>query len=188
MAHATGPVPYGIVAEIDSSENMIVAAQRAREAGYTRMDGYSPFPVHGLTDAMGWHNSQVPWTIFICGVIGAIAGLGLQVYVSAIDYPLNVGGRPNLSWVSFVPVTFECMVLLASFGAVFGMFAFNGLPKPYHPIFNTPRFELASQTSFFFCIEATDPNYDAEKVERFFQGLPGVTAVNHVEADEEGNW
>jgi hypothetical protein len=188
MARASGPVPYGIVAEIDGPENLLAAARRAREAGYTRMDGYSPFPVHGLTDAMGWRSSQVPWTVFVCGVLGTIGGLGLQVYVSAIAYPMNVGGRPHLSWVSFVPVTFACMVLLASLGAVLAVFAFNGLPKPYHPIFSTPRFEMASQTAFFFCIEAADPNFDVEQVERFLQGLPGVTAVSRVNAEEDGKW
>jgi hypothetical protein len=162
---------YGLVAEFKDPEDILQAAKRVREAGYRRMDAYTPFPVHGMDEAIAFEDNRVPWTIFICGLLGAAGGYFLQYYISVMDFPINSGGRPYHSWPAFIPVTFECTILLASFGAFIGMLAYNGLPKPYHPIFNAPRFELASQDRFFLCIEAADPKFDREETERFLESL-----------------
>ncbi|MGQ9488321.1 MAG: DUF3341 domain-containing protein [Armatimonadota bacterium] len=171
---------HGIIAEFESAEELLHAVKRAREAGYTQMEAYSPFPVHGLSEAIGFEDHKVPWVVFIAGVIGAIAGFSLQYYISVVDYPLNVGGRPFLSWPSFIPVTFETTVLFAAFGAFIGMLALNGLPQPYHPVFNAPRFERASQDQFFLCIEAKDPMFDRAKTRQFLENL-GARLVSEVE-------
>lgn len=171
---------HGIIAEFESAEELLHAAKRARKAGYTQMDAYSPFPVHGLSEAIGFEDHKVPWIVFLAGVLGAIAGFSLQYYISVVDYPLNVGGRPFLSWPSFIPVTFETTVLFAAFGAFIGMLALNGLPQPYHPLFNAPRFERASQDRFFLCIEAKDPLLDRTKTRQFLENL-GARLVSEVE-------
>lgn len=167
----TEPRLYGLVAEFDDPDAVVSAASAAFDAGYRRMDAYSPFPVHGLADAIGFRDNRVPWMIFFCGLAGASGGLLLQWFTSAVDYPWNVGGKPFFSWPAFIPVTFECTILLAAFGAVFGMLAMNGLPRPYHSIFNAPRFERASQDRFFLCIEADDPRFDVTETARFLRGL-----------------
>lgn len=171
---------YGLVAEFSDPERVLHAAESAQKAGYKKMDAYSPFPVHGLAEAIGFKDILVPWIIFIMGVLGTLGGFALEIYCLAIDYPLNVGGRPLVSWPSFIPVAFETTILCASFGAVIGMLALNGLPRPYHSIFNTPRFELASQDKFFLCIESKDPLFDIERTEQFLESL-GPDAVSIVE-------
>ncbi|HZO87624.1 MAG TPA: DUF3341 domain-containing protein [Chthonomonadaceae bacterium] len=176
----TKPSIFGLVAEFREPEEIVEAAKHAREAGYRQMDAYTPFPVHGLSEALDFEDNRVPWIIFLSGLSGAILGYLMQVFISVVDFPLNVGGRPYHSWPAFVPVTFECTILLASFGATIGMLALNGLPRPYHPIFNAPRFELASQDRFFLCIEATDPKFDRERTEQFLEGLHPVS-VSEVE-------
>src|SRR5262249_49640570 len=138
------------------------------------------FPVHGMADAIGFNDIHVPWIIFISGVLGALLGFSMEVYCLAVDYPMNVGGRPLISWPSFIPVAYETTILCASFGAFFGMLAMNALPRPYHPIFNTPRFEMASVDKFFLCIEANDPMFDIERTEQFLESL-GPDAVSIVE-------
>jgi hypothetical protein len=131
MAHgATATQPYGMMAEFDSPEALIEAARQTRLEGYRRFDCYTPFPIHGLTEAMGVREAKVPWTVFICGLIGALFGFGLQTYTSAIDYPLNVGGRDLISWPYFIPITFECMVLFAAFGAFIGCWRTTGCLHP----------------------------------------------------------
>lgn len=162
---------YGVVAEFDNPTDITQAAIRAKEAGYTRMDGYSPFPVEELSEVLIKRNTRLPWLIFIGGLIGGLSGLGLQYYVHVIDYPLNVGGRPLFSWPSFIPVTFELTILIAATTAVVGMLALNGLPQPYHPVFNIPRFDLASRNRFFLVIEAADPKFDREETKDFLRGL-----------------
>ena len=176
--HAAESEVYGWVAEFDNPEDLIVAALKATEAGYTKLDAYSPFPVDGLSEAIGMHDVRVKWIIFLGGLAGVSAGMGLMYYTSAVDYPLNVGGRPLFSWPSFIPVAFECTVLIAALAAVFGMLALNKLPEPYHAIFNTPNFERASQDRFFLCIEADDPQF--EGAEKFVAGLGAIT-VSEVE-------
>ncbi|MBW7929236.1 MAG: DUF3341 domain-containing protein [Fimbriimonadaceae bacterium] len=176
------PRLHGILAEFDDPDDLLEAAERTHAAGYTRVEAYTPFPVHGLSEAIGFKEAKVPWLIFVCGVIGAFAGLGLQYYTAVIDYPMNVGGRPNFSWPSFFPVTFECTILFAAFGAVFGMLGMNGMPRPHHPIFGGKNFELASQNKFFLCVESDDPQFDPSRVSEFLRGL-GAQHVSEVEND-----
>jgi hypothetical protein len=168
---STTPALYGVVAEFSDENAILRAATRAREAGYKRMDAFSPFPIHGLADAIGFEDKTLPWVMFFAGITGTFLGFALQIYTLAIDYPLNVGGRPLISWPAFIPVAFETTILLTAFGAVFGMLGLNGLPRPYHSIFNTPRFDLASQDRFFLAIEATDPQFDVERTEQFLESL-----------------
>ncbi|MDQ4074990.1 MAG: DUF3341 domain-containing protein [Chloroflexota bacterium] len=171
---------YGLVAEFDTPDELVEAAGLAYEAGYRNMDAYSPFPVHHLAEAMGFHRSHMPLITLIGGLIGAIIGYLMQYYISVLAYPLNVGGRPLVSWPAWIPVTFEMTVLFAAFGAVFGMLALNGLPQPYHPLFNVPRFSLASQDRFFLAIEATDPKFDFEQTWSFLESL-GPDEISVVE-------
>lgn len=172
---------YGMLAEFGDAEEIVVAASRARDAGYTRLDAYTPFPVHGLPEAIGFRDVLVPWIIFVGGVCGALSGYGLQYWINAVDYPLNVGGRPLVPWPSFIPVTFECTVLFAAFAAVVGMLMLNGLPRPHHPVFNAEHFARASQDRFFLCIEARDPQFDADATRRFLEGL-GALSVEEIPA------
>jgi hypothetical protein len=171
---------YGVMGEFDSPETLIEASRRAYAAGFRRMDAYSPFPVDGLAEALGFHRSHVPLIVLIGGILGCLGGFLLQYWAAVIDYPINVGGRPLNSWPSFVPVTFELTILLAALSAVFGVLALNGLPMPYHPVFNVERFELASRNRFFLCIEATDAQFDLENVRRFFASA-GSLGVYEVE-------
>jgi hypothetical protein len=172
MAHTPAPPGvYGLLAEFDSAQALLDAAQRVRAAGYTKTDAYSPFPIHGLAEALGFRERAVAPIVFMGGLTGCVAGYLLQYWTQVIDYPMNIGGRPYHSWVSFIPPTFETTILFGAFAAVFGMLALNGLPQPYHPVFNAERFHLASRDAFFLGIEATDSLYDAEKTRAFLAGL-----------------
>lgn len=175
-----GPL-YGVVAAFHEPAEIIAAVRAAREAGYRKLDAYTPFPVEDLNEELGLHHSRLPLFVFCCGALGAVCGYGLQYYCAAIAYPLNIGGRPLHSWPAFIPVTFEVTVLFSALAAVFGMLARNGLPAPYHPLFHVPDFELASRDRFFLCIEATDPQFDPEKSSEFLRGLqPLPLSVNLV--------
>ena len=167
------PQYYGLLAEFDRPEQLISAAGRAREAGFRRMDAYSPFPVEGLADALGRRKTFVPLITLIGGITGGSLGFALQYWVATSAYPLNIGGRPLNSWPAFIPVTFEMAVLFAALSAVLGMLALNGLPMPHHPLFNEPRFALASRDRFFLCIEAADPKFDRGATAKFLEGLGG---------------
>jgi len=162
---------YGLMAEFDDASALVAATSKARDEGYRRMDAYSPFPIEELHDAMGAHHSRLPLIVLIGGLVGCISGFLLQYWASAIAYPVNVGGRPFNSWPAFIPVTFECTILGASLSAVLGMLALNGLPMPYHSVFNVPRFVLASRNRFFLCIEARDRRFDLEATRRFLETL-----------------
>src|ERR1041385_8778953 len=162
---------YGVMAEFDNPTALVNAARAAREKGYRRLDAYSPFPIEELSDALHLHKNKLPLIVLIGGLIGAIAGYGLQYYVTVISYPINVAGRPLHSWPSYIIITFELTILLASIAATVGLFALCGLPMPYHSVFNAPRFEMASKDRFFLCIEATDPLFDAIQTSHFLETL-----------------
>ena len=172
---------YAIVAEYDDTETLIAAARAARSEGYRKVEAYTPFPVHGLTDALEVTDSKIFFIAFIAGCIGFASGCFLEAWTSSIDYPMNVGGRPYISWPSFVPVAYESTILAAAFGALLGMLGLNGLPRPYHSIFNTPNFDRASQDRFFLAIETADRRYDPDRTVDFLKSV-GATAVSEVEA------
>jgi hypothetical protein len=171
---------YGLMAEFEGPEALLEAARHAYADGYRKMDAYSPSPVEGLADAIGCKRQVMPLIVLIGALIGCIGGYYLQYWISVVNYPLNVGGRPYHSWPSFIPVTFEMTILCAAFFALFGMLAVNGLPMPYHPVFNVPGFEYASRNRFFLCIEARDPKFDKDATKTFLEGLNArkVTEVN----------
>jgi hypothetical protein len=162
---------YGLMAEFADPEALLKAARRAYAEGYRKLDAYSPLPIHGLSEAIGFHRTRLPLIVLMGGLAGALIGFGMQYYLSVIEYPLNIGGRPLNSWPSFIPVTFELTILLAAFSAVLGMILLNRLPMPYHPVFNVPRFALASRSRFFLCIESEDPLFDSEKTREFLRTL-----------------
>jgi len=165
------PDIYGLMAEFDDSRQLLAAARRAHDEGYTRLDAYSPFPIEGLSTYVGFPKTGLPTLVLLAGIFGCLGGFGLQYWVAKIAYPLNVGGRPLNSWPSFIPVTFELTILCAAFAALIGMLALNGLPMPYHPVFNEPRFARASQDRFFLAIEAVDPIFDRTTTRSFLEGL-----------------
>ncbi len=171
MTGAASPPIYGLVAEFSDPNELVAAAHQTRTAGYTRFDCYTPFPIEELAETMGKHHSRLPLLVLIGGILGGIAGFALCYWTSVIDYPLIVGGRPFNSWPSYIPVTFETTILGASLTAVLGMLALNGLPMPYHPLFNVPRFALASRDRFFLCIEAVDPLFDIDDTWRFLSRM-----------------
>lgn len=175
---------YGASAEFESPDELMQAAKKTVAEGYRAVECYTPFPVHGLDEILNFKDPRLQWTIFLSGITGAAAGFGLQMWVSMTEYPLNVGGRPLFSWPSFIPVTHACTILLSSIGAVVGMLAYNGLPKPYHPVFNAPRFDLATQNRFFLVVEAKDPKFDAHETRKFLETL-GAANVGLVEDDSD---
>lgn len=174
---------YGVVAEFDSAEHLVEATGKAREHGYVHLDAHSPFPIHGLSEAAGFKCNLVPWIFFLGGATGMLAGIGLEFYVSVLDYPLNVGGKPLFSLPSFVPIMYECTILFASLSGALGMLGLNGFPRPYHPIFSTPGFERASQDRFFLAVEASDPQFDEAQVSKFLKTLKPLS-VSVVEEEE----
>jgi hypothetical protein len=168
------------MAEFEHSHGLVEAARRAHREGYRRMDAYSPVPIEELHDALHMHDNRLPKLVLMGGILGGLGGYGLQYWVSTIAYPLNVGGRPQHSWPAFIPVTFELTILAAALTAVLGMLALNGLPQPFHPVFNVPRFALASRNRFFLCIEAVDPKFNIDKTRTFLESL-GAREVTVVE-------
>jgi hypothetical protein len=160
-----------MMAEFDSAQGLVDAAHRTHEAGYLRMDAYSPFPVEGLAEAMGFHKNNVPLVVLIGGLIGGLSGYLMQYWISAVSYPVNVGGKPYHSWPAFIVVTFEMTILFAGISCVFGMLALNGLPMPYHPVFNVPRFAFATKDRFFLIVFSTDPKYSPSETRRFLESL-----------------
>ena len=160
---------YGLLAEFTEPNELIAAVRQTHEAGYRHIDAYTPYPVEELSEALELRRTRLPLLVLLGGIIGGVAGYSLQYWTAGFAYPLNVGGRPFNSWPAFIPITFEMTVLVAALFAVLGMLALNGLPMPYHPVFNVPRFALASRDRFFLCIEATDPQFDREGTRRFLE-------------------
>jgi hypothetical protein len=165
---------HGVMGEFETPEQLLAATRSARDAGYRRVDAYTPFPIEGLAHALNFRWTWVPFITLLGGVMGGLGGFGLQYWCSAITYPLNIGGRSLNSWPAFIPVTFELTVLGASIFSVVGMLALNRLPQPYHPVFNVERFAHASTDRFFLCIEARDPKFDLAETSRFLQNLHAV--------------
>jgi hypothetical protein len=162
---------YGLMAEFDSPQELVDAAHKTHGAGYKEMDAFSPFPVEGLAEAIGFHKNYVSLVVLIGGIIGGLSGYLLQYYVAVISYPVNVGGRPLHSWPSFIIVTFELTILFGGLSAAIGMLVLNGLPMPYHPVFNVPAFAKASENKFFLVVFSSDPKYDAARTREFLKGL-----------------
>jgi hypothetical protein len=172
---------YGLMAEFETPTDVVAAARRVHEEGYRRIDAFSPYPIEELSEAIGVHTTKMSTIVLIGGIVGLLGGYLMQYYTHVIDYPLNVGGKPFHSWPQFIPITFETTVLGAALAAVFGMLALNGLPEPYHPVFNAPNFALASRDRFFLLVEARDPKFDREQTAAFLRtlGPREVTDVEH---------
>ncbi len=162
---------YGLLAEFDSPDKLLEAARRAREHGYERLDAFTPFPVEGLAEAVGAADHRLPALVLAGGILGALGGYGMQLYAAAVDYPLDIGGRPLNSWPAFIPITFELTVLIAALFAFFGVFILNGLPRPHHPVFDVPAFARASRDRFFLCLEARSRQFDVPVARSFLKSL-----------------
>ena len=169
---------YGVMAQFDNPSALVAAARETYTAGYRQINGYSPFPIEELSEAIGFKRSALPIIVLIGGIIGALGGFFMQYWMEVIDYPINVGGKPFNSWPAFIPVTFECTVLVAAFSAVLGMLALNKLPQPYHPVFNAPNFALATRDSFFLVIESKDPKFNHDEAVRFLRSLEAREVVD----------
>jgi hypothetical protein len=179
-AASSKPKLYGVMGEFSDPQDLLDAIEKVRAEGYTKLDAYTPFPIEEVWEAIGHHKSPVPLVVLIGGIVGGLSGFFLQYWVSAIEYPLNVGGRPYNSWPAFIPVTFECTILGAVLAAVAGVFIINGLPEPYHPVFNVPRFAFASRDRYFLCIEATDPKFDRDTARELLRDVK-ASEVSDVE-------
>jgi hypothetical protein len=174
MSHASAsaaPVIHGLLAEFDTAQQLIDAATAVKAAGYSRTDAFSPFPIHGLAEALGFKDRRISTFVFLGGLAGVCAGYGLEYGTSVFAYPMNIGGRPYHSWVSFIPPAYETMILFAAFTAGLSMIILNGLPRPYHPVFNAKQFHRASQDKFFLVVEAADPKFKLEETGAFLFGL-----------------
>jgi hypothetical protein len=169
------PETWGVLAEFDTADGLIVATRKAREAGYSRMDGYSPYPIGEVADELGFPRSEIGAIMFIGGMFGAICGFLMLSWCVGFDYKIIIAGKPFVSWPMFIPITWELLVLTASLSGVIGLFALCGLPMPYHPLFNVPQFARATKDRFFLAIEAIDPQFEVTKVKTFLAGLEPVS-------------
>jgi hypothetical protein len=162
---------YGVAAEFKDAESVVAAAKAAHKAGYRKMDAYTPYAVEGLDEALGMQNTRLGWVVLAMGITGILTGFFMQLYANASFYPLNIGGKPFNSWPNFIVITFETTIIFSAFTAGLFMLGRNGLPRLYHPIFNTPNFEAATRDKFFLCIEARDPRFELGETTRFLEGL-----------------
>ena len=174
------PTIYGIMGEFNNPSELVAAARHTYEAGYRRINGYSPYPIEELSEAIGFKRTSLPLIVLIGGILGGLGGFFMQYWMEVVDYPLNVGGKPYNSWPAFIPITFECTVLVAAFAAVLGMLVLNKLPQPYHPVFNAPNFALATRDRFFLVIEANDPRFSHAETTQFLNTV-GAKNVSDVE-------
>jgi hypothetical protein len=177
----TTPKVYGLLAEFDSATAIVNAARQTRLAGYTKIDTFTPFPIHELDAALKLPRTKLPWLVLFGGIAGMMTGFTLQYWASVIAYPINIGGRPLASWPAFIIPSYELTILFASLTAVGGMIALNGLPMPYHPVFNVPAFSNASSDRFFLSIETKDPKFDAASTRAFLERLHPL-GVSEIEA------
>ena len=174
------PDIYGLMAEFQTPDAVVAAAHKVRAAGYRKVDAYSPYPIEELSEALGAHQSPLPKLVLTGGIFGLLGGWALQYWASVIEYPFNIGGRPFNSWPAFIVPAYETTILCAAGAAVLGMLALNGLPEPYHPVFNVPSFALATRDKFFICIEAGDPKFSRTETGKFLKSL-GAAEVQEVE-------
>ena len=171
MKQPLAPAIYGLMAEFNSSTELVNATKAAYAAGYRKMDAYSPFPIEEAAEALGLHKTRVPLIVLVGGLFGGLGVYALQYWINVISYPLNIGGRPWHSWPAFIVPTFEMTVLFGGLAGVFGMFALNGLPMPHHPVFNVERFSAVTRNKFFLVIEAADAKFDLVRTQEFMQSL-----------------
>jgi hypothetical protein len=176
----TSPGVYGLMAEFDTPTALVAAAKRVYAEGYRRIDTFSPFPVEEAWEAIGHHDRRLSMIVLAGGLLGLLTGIGLQEWVQVLAYPINVGGKPLNSWPQYIPVTFELTILFAAIAAVVGMIVLNGLPMPYHPVFNVPRFEHATRDKFFLLVESTDPKFDRRRTLELLKGLK-ASEINEVQ-------
>jgi hypothetical protein len=182
MSHAiAAPALYGLMAEFETPTELVNACKAAYAEGYREMDAYSPFPIEEASEAIGFHKSAVPLVVLLGGILGGTSGFALQYWINVIAYPLNIGGKPYDSWPAFIVPTFEMTILFAGLCGMFGMFALNGLPQPYHPVFNVDKFSAVTRDKFFLCVEATDPKFDLVGTQQFMQSLKplSISEVPH---------
>ena len=172
---------YGILAEFATPADLFHACERVRDAGFTKWDAHTPFPVHGLEGAMGLRRSPLPWIVLVMGLMGAGLGFLLQVWVHGSAYPLVISGKPYFTWPAFIPITFELGVLFAALGAVFGMFGLNRLPMHHHPLFKSTLFERVTDDAFFISIESWDPKFDLSATRSLLESV-GARNVEVVES------
>jgi hypothetical protein len=182
MSHAaTAPSIYGLMAEFETPTELVNACKAAYAEGYRDMDAYSPFPIEEASEAIGFHKTAVPLVTLTGGILGGLSGFALQYWINVIAYPLNIGGKPYDSWPSFIVPTFEMTILFAGIIGMLGMFALNGLPQPYHPVFNVDRFSNVTRNKFFLCVEASDPKFDLAGTQQFMERLKplSISEVPH---------
>ena len=179
-ASALPPAIYGLMAEFDDPTSLVKAAKQTYGAGYRQIDTFSPYPIEEAWEAIGQHDTRLSKIVLAGGLTGLLSGIGLQEWVHEIAYPINIAGKPLNIWPQFVPVTFELTILFAAIAGVLGMIILNGLPMPYHPVFNVARFERASRDKFFLLVESTDPKFDRLQTLNFLKGL-NPSEVNEVE-------
>lgn len=172
---------YGVMAEFDTAQACVDAARATTAQGYTKVEAYTPVPIEELNQILHVRRTRLPLATLIGGLAGMATGFALQYWVSVIDYPINVGGRPFASWPAFVVPSYELTILFSALTAALFMIIANGLPQPYHPVFNVPRFSLASSDKFFLVVEAADPRFDVAATSRFLEGL-GARGVYEVPA------
>ena len=174
MHQEGAPKLFGLLAEFDSATAIVNAARRTREAGYTKIDAYTPFPIHEMDAALKLPRTRLPWLVLGGGLTGLTGGFALQYWAATIAYPMNIGGRPMAAWPAFIVPAYETTILLSALTAVVGMILLNGLPMPYHPVFNVPHFTNASADRFFLSIETADPKFDLVRTRAFLDGLHPV--------------
>ena len=182
MSHTiTAPSIYGLVAEFETPTDLVNACKAAYAEGYREMDAYSPYPIEEASEAIGFHKSAVPLVVLTGGILGGLSGFLLQYWINVIAYPLNIGGKPFNSWPAFVVPTFEMTILFAGLCGMFGMFALNGLPRPYHPLFHVDQFSKVTRNRFFLCVEAIDPKFDLAGTQQFMERLKplSISEVPH---------